>query len=362
MLLSLSATLALADFGNWLTGQAAASPVLGGFGLAVLVALALLVLLMAARGLTRMISRFGWRASARRIRRQRRPGYLIVAAPFHGPRAHRARAFTLAALKTHLAAFSFNAPFELHAPDHRPDHRLDAQDPLAGARAMMLDTEADIVLFGADSGSSTKPGITLQGLARTPGGSAADATAFTIAIPGDIADRGADMARLLAYAVCRELQPALARPQDFRADKLEPIARRVGALLAAQRDAPATLVVRRLQDDHAAAALHLGEAKKDGAWLETAAKAYEAIIAQGRAGDADRWVTAKLGLGRAMLALAELRFDPVRVQEGTAHIRAALEVLRGHAKLRAADQGIAALQKAERMMENRRRFSITWPV
>jgi hypothetical protein len=310
------------------------------------------------RGAIDMGRRMREKAWVHTVRRNRKPGYLVIVAPFDGPRAERTRAYAEAAVSVHFASFSFNAPFEVLGSPRRFSER--ARE--AEARAMMVTTEADMIVWGREIVGGTQNGVRLEGLARQPGDTADRASVFSLVIPGRIAGDSSDMARLLAYALCRELQPALARPQDFRADRLEPIARRFGAMLEAHKGIGPTPVLRQLQDDYAISALHLGETGRDRDWLERASRAFEAVIAQGRSAEPDRWINAKLGLGRAMLALAELRFDPVRIQEGTAHIRAALDVLRGHAKLRVADQGLAAIQKADRMLENRRRFSITWPV
>ena len=282
----------------------------------------------------------------------------MLVAPFTGPQAPKAQAFTEAALTTHVSAFSFSTPHEVHATGRT----LRSRDKIESARALMVTSEADLVLWGEALSGREQKGLRLEGLARQAGGSAMDARHFSFVLPGDLTRNGADMSRLLAYISVRQVQPALGRPEDFRSDKLEPIARRMGLLLEAYRGTRPVPALRQLQDDYASAALHIGESLPDPTWLEAACRGYEAILAGGRAGDADRWVNAKLGLGRGLLSRAEMRFDPVRVQEGTAHIRSALDVLRGHPKLRAADQGIAALRKAERMMENRRRFSITWPV
>lgn len=359
MNLFLTGMASLNSFAGWLRQEATASPILGGLGLLLVLCVIAFALIMLARMIVGSFSSLSWRTRAARMKSARRPGYFFLVAPFEGRGSDRARAFTQAALTTHLSAFSFNAPYEVHGLSANVRKR----DRIENARAMMVATEADLVVWGSAVEGKSNTGIRLQGLVRHAGGSAADAANFSIWIPGDMRDEGPDMSRLLAYAICRQVQPALGRPEDFRADRLEPIARRFGVLLEAYRGKQAsTPSLRQLQDDYAAAALHIGESKPDDAWLETAARAFEAIIASGRAGDADRWVNAKLGLGRAMLSLAERKYDPVRVQEGTAHVRAALDVLRGHAKLRAADQGIAALRKAEQMLENRRRFSITWPV
>jgi hypothetical protein len=347
----------ISGLADWLRDQTSASPVLGGFGLFVAAVILLWLLILAVRLIVSLASGIAWRAKAQRMKAQRRPGYFFLVAPFQGRLADKSRAFSEAALDAHLSAFSFSAPYEVHGLNRsgKPARRIE------DARAMMVATEADLVLWGEAVDGETK-GLKLQGLVRPAGGAAADAAAFSFFVPGDIRETGPEMARLLAYGVVRQVQPALGRPEDFRPDRLEPIARRFGKLLEAHDDTRKVPVLRQLQDDYAAAALHIGETKPDGEWLQAAEEIFQKIISGGRAGDADRWVSAKLGLGRAMLALAEQRYDPVKVQEGTTHVRAALDVLRGDAKLKAADSGVNALRKAERMLENRRRFSITWPV
>lgn len=352
------AASSVASFANWLRDETVSSPVLGGFGLFMLSFIVLWALILLARAVVKFFTGLAWRAKARRMRTSRRPGYFFLVAPFEGPLSEQSRAFSQAALDAHLSAFSFNAPFEVHGLSNGRRTASRVED----AKAMMVATEADLVLWGQQVRGSQTRGLKLEGLVRHAGDTISDAETFSFFVPGDLKESGADMARLLAYGVCREVQPALGRPEDFRAERLEPIARRFGRLIESHKDTKPVQVLRQLQDDYAAAALHIGETTPDSEWLEAAAKSYEAIIAQGRTGDAARWVTAKLGLGRAMLALAEQKYDPVVVQEGTSHVRAALDVLRGDPKLRAADQGVNSLRKAERMLENRRRFSITWPV
>ena len=357
MIQTISMAAGASGLAEWLREQTLASPVLGGFGLFVMGVILLWLIIMLVRLIIGAVSGLAWRTKARRMKAQRRPGYFFLVAPFQGRQADKARSFSEAALDAHLSAFSFSAPYEVHGLSKagKPARRVE------DARAMMVATEADLVLWGEALEGEAR-GLTLKGLVRHAGGTAADAEEFSFFIPGDMRENGPEMARLLAYGIVRQVQPALGRPEDFRADRLEPIARRFGKLIETHNDTRNVPVLRQLQDDYAAAALHIGESKPDVEWLEAAAATFERIISGGRAGDADRWVNAKLGLGRAMLAIAEQRYDPVKVQEGTTHVRAALDVLRGDAKLRAADSGVNALRKAERMLENRRRFSITWPV
>ncbi|MEM8921472.1 MAG: hypothetical protein AAGB25_08875, partial [Pseudomonadota bacterium] len=73
----------------------------------------------------------------------------------------------------------------------------------------------------------------------------------------------------------------------------------------------------------------------------------------------ERWVAAKINLGRALKLRCERRFDPVMLQEAVAHLTDALEALRAEPKFKRAEAAAQAITEAQRMLGARRRFSIS---
>ncbi len=68
---------------------------------------------------------------------------------------------------------------------------------------------------------------------------------------------------------------------------------------------------------------------------------------------------ARIDLGRALLGLAAINFDPVRVREAMDHLKIAVDMLKSDEVLQLAQITNQAVQQGQAMLANRKRFSVT---
>ena len=73
----------------------------------------------------------------------------------------------------------------------------------------------------------------------------------------------------------------------------------------------------------------------------------------------DRWVNAKIALGRALRLRADQKFDPLILREAVDHLQEAMDALRGEPRLRLAEAAAQAIADSKRLLSGQRKFSIT---
>jgi hypothetical protein len=166
----------------------------------------------------------------------------------------------------------------------------------------------------------------------------------------------------MAYVAGKRLRPALGRPSDFRADRLEPILLSMAKVLDSG-DVISGPARTELEDDYAAGALHVGQTMKSAEWLQRSVDfRSSALKTMQRGADPVRWAQAKIDLGRAMCGLCEQKFEPGTLQNAMTHIREGIDSTKSDRRMQLAETGFEALQRAEQMLADRRRFSIRWSV
>ncbi|MEL6860293.1 MAG: hypothetical protein AAGL11_00515, partial [Pseudomonadota bacterium] len=164
----------------------------------------------------------------------------------------------------------------------------------------------------------------------------------------------ATTSRVAAYLVARALQPGLADGTAFKADKLAPVADILLECLGEQEALPSRTALT-LETDYASMALHIGgEAHlKRVAELRRKRLSSETQLVPSHA------IQARIDLGRALLGLSEINFDPVRVREAMDHLKVAVDLLKADPVLRVAQATNRAVQQGQTMLGNRKRFSVT---
>lgn len=347
---------------EWLEANVLVSTVLSVLGAVTLVALAGLLAVVAARVLFRLLGRSGI-SSDRRIRKAgQEPGYRIVFGDVHGAGGYTIREQIETALVDHLGPFCFGAQFRLFritGLKGRPEAGL-----LGVARKRLERTGADMIVWGARL-NDQEDGLVLHGVSRGGTVIPGEATGFTLRLPGRTrAWSGEQMARAIAYLLAKRMQPALGRPEVFRAERVEGLGEHLDAILAAQEEGRLNLPEaprREVERDFTSIALYLSQDTPRAAWLEKViTRRRNTLEALKELPDADARTEARLDLGEALLRQAEGRFDPVAVREATVHLNAVIETLRDHEVIRTVQRASDGLQRAKAMVETRRRFAVNF--
>jgi hypothetical protein len=281
---------------------------------------------------------------------------VLLAVP-DGMNGQAARRFLENAIETHMATFSFDAPFKVIRTAMIVGGRDEAAVKLA--RRRLKRSDADMIVWGQRT-SRRNDGLRLYTLSRGGGKTADEALVEVTTLPGQKLQWNDKLAPIAAYLIARRLQPSLARPGDFRAERMEPVVVALDELLKA--GAGTSPAVRdELERNFVATALHVGEATGKLEWLDRVIEIRSQTLEElGTAPAPGVWTQVKLDLGRAMLAKAEQQFDPKLVQSGAAHLREAVDVLKTDNAIRAAEDALATLDKAQHLLENRKRFSINF--
>lgn len=328
---SLSGSPTLASIGMILAAGAAA--VLG-----------VLLLVWLVRGVFAM--RRG--ALAAKVRREDDVGARVLVVRGGGGRRKTIATFLERAVSTHLKAYMFGGQFRVISYPGQ----LNSDE---AAHLLMKRTEADLILWAEDPKG-------LRGVARML---ARPSNTFdpprqpiTLAMPKEKAAWNDGLARAMAYAAAKQYRPALGRPQDFRAERLEPVVQSVLGILDAKPKADPALLAEMV-DDSSAGALQLAFSGND-AWIDRSVEIARSTLGEiNRSAAPDRWIAANITLGRALRLKAEKRFDPVMLREGIAHLTEALEALRSEPRLKLAESAAQAIGEAQKLLGARRKFSIS---
>jgi hypothetical protein len=313
-------------------GALAGSPSLAGVGLMLAVGAGLAVAVLVLAGLVRLV--FAMRRGA------------IVRGG--GGRRSQIAGFLHKAVDTHLKAYMFGGPFAV----------LSYPGSLEGdarAQQLLTRTEADVILWSeAPRGSKGFARI----LARPTNTFEPPRAAVTLAMPKEKSAWNEALSRAMAYAAAKQFRPALGRPQDFRAERLQPVVESVLSILSQKPKADPALLAEMV-DDSSAGALQLAFAGDD-AWIDKSVEIARSTLGEiNRSAAPDRWIAANITLGRALRLKAEKRFDPVMLREGIAHLTEALEALRSEPRLKLAESAAQAIGEAQKLLGTRRKFSIS---
>ncbi|MEL6259130.1 MAG: hypothetical protein AAFQ67_08740 [Pseudomonadota bacterium] len=338
-------TLRLQTAADWMAQQLQATPALGVIGaVAVLYCVVFAAVWVFSNGATTVEQLRAARVD-KALRRNPEPGYKLLIAKPIGARSSAAGAFLEDSLRKHLPTFCFGAPINIARGGGR----------IRGAKDLerRLDRSGADIVIGVKRTDRSKEGLVLSGLVRGSTG----ATPFAFSLPGSTKAWAAGLAPVAAFMVAKNMQPAIAQPMNFRAEKAAPVARQLEAIL--QRPAELSEPVHAMiENDFAAYALHVAEKGVDMAALDKVIALRRAALDRKTASAALR-LTARLDLGRALLVRAEKNFDQAVVAEAINHLREAIEIMRADPMIRRAEDASSAISKAQSMLASRRRFSIS---
>ncbi|MFN3911490.1 hypothetical protein [Hyphomonas sp.] len=308
-------------------------------------------------GLGRMFSAMSNAGKARRAKASKTPGFRILLARPTGGGSARTHKWLGEALSRHLPTFAFGAPFSL--VEMGPIRGGLGTASVALARKRMATADADLFVWVSREGNGAR-GLELHGVSRGGGLSPADARLFTIALPGARKAQTENVARLAAYLVAKQLQPALSDPQAFRVEKIRELAGELETVLASPLPVSSTLL-GEIEADFCAAGVRVAEELGELSALDRVISMRRGHLdAATLTADTGRIIQAKLELGRALIVRAEKQFDQTVVKEAIGHLAQAVEGLRTDPAIQRAQSASDALFKAQAMIESRRRFSLNF--
>jgi hypothetical protein len=323
-------------------------PWLSGIGLllALGVGVALAVLALAALAHLAMAGRRMMLAGA--VKRDSDVGARIIVVRGGAGRARPVSAFMHKAIENYLKDYMFGGPFRIA----RYPGGIDNEDQAA---RLLARTDADLVIWAESPRGSrgvarilSRPGNTFE--QQRP--------AVTFAMPKENAAWNEALSRAMAYGAAKQFRPALGRPQDFRAERLQPVVESLLFILG-QRPKADPRLLAELVDDASAGALQLA-LSGDDAWVDRSVDIARATLADiNRSASPDRWIAANITLGRALRVKAEKKFDPVMLREGITYLTEALEALRSEPRFKLAESAAHAIGEAQKLLGTRRKFSIT---
>jgi hypothetical protein len=317
-----------------------------GLGAAILIGSILaLVLLRLVAGVASSIHRS---LSAAAIRRITEHGARIVITRAPGGRRRQMTSFVQGAIERHLSSFMFGGPFRVLSFPGRIETEKEAE-------LVLKRTEADVVLWTERAAGAS--GV-IRILSRLSNPTEKPRPAQSCVMPKNRTAWSDPLAQAIAYAAAKQFRPALGRPQDFRAERLQPVVEMLLKIIAEKPAIDETLLAE-LIEDAAAGSLQLA-LTGDSGWIERAVEIARNTLADINRSDApDRWINAKITLGRALRVRAEKRFDPVLLREAISHLTDALDALRSEPRFKLAEAAAQAIGEAQKLLGARRKFSIS---
>lgn len=290
-------------------------------------------------------------AKVRVAARSKSPGFRILIAS-RGDRG--AMSFAHRALSEHLEKFTFRAPFQIMSAGPLIGDEVSVE---RAARSRLKRSGADMIIW-ADSLPGKKGGLRVFGISRGGGVPPQSAERFKLFFVGK-RDKWKDtLAITIAYKLAKKLQPALSQPEGFRPERVKEIAAELDGLLNSKH-AFSEAMREELETDFCAGALHVYEAGGDAEYIETVLERRSAKL-EGSDLRGSAYTQARLDLGRALLAKADINFDPVTVREGMAHLDAVINALGADSAIRRARLASDAVTRGKNMLETRKRFSLNF--
>ncbi|MBA27538.1 hypothetical protein [uncultured Hyphomonas sp.] len=342
---------------SWFEANVVGATELATFGFVMLCVLAAALVILAFSLLGSLLKTLRNASGARSARSDKTPGYRILVARPSGKRAGRAWKWLLTALDSHLSEFNFGAPLKLFRTGTiRGGMQTRA---VQRARRRLEVADADMLVW-ADRTGRREDGFVIHGLSRGGGLTAVEARSFTLVLPGKMADLEGQMPRVAAYLLARELQPALAHPQSFRAEKMKTLADALSELLA---ESPALSVAlrSRIEADFCASSVHVAEQSGDMEALDHVIMLRRIHLEDIKSDrDTSRAVQAHMDLGRALLARATKQFDRKTVEEAISHLSKVIEALQADPTIKRAQAASDAMYKAQNLLETRKRFAVNF--
>ena len=342
---------------SWFEANVVDAAELATFGFVMLCALAVVLIILAFSLLGSLLKTLRNASGARSARNDNTPGYRALVARPSGKRAVRAWKWLLTALDSHLSEFNFGAPLKLFRTGTiRGGMQTRA---VQRARRRLEVADADMLVW-ADRTGQRADGFVIHGLSRGGGLTAAEARSFTLVLPGKMSDLEGQMPRVAAYLLARELQPALAHPQSFRAEKMKTLADALSELLA---ESPALSVAlrSRIEADFCASSVHVAEQSGDMEALDHVIMLRRIHLEDIKSDrDTSRAVQAHMDLGRALLARATKQFDRKTVEEAISHLSKVIEALQADPTIKRAQAASDAMYKAQNLLETRKRFAVNF--
>jgi len=342
---------------SWFEANVVDAAELATFGFVMLCALAVVLVILAFSLLGSLLKTLRNASGARSARNDKTSGYRVLVARPSGKRAGRAWKWLLTALDSHLSEFNFGAPLKLFRTGTiRGGMQTRA---VQRARRRLEVADADMLVW-ADRTGQRADGFVIHGLSRGGGLTAAEARSFTLVLPGKMSDLEGQMPRVAAYLLARELQPALAHPQSFRAEKMKTLSDALSELLA---ESPALSVAlrSRIEADFCASSVHVAEQSGDMEALDHVIMLRRIHLEDIKSDrDTSRAVQAHMDLGRALLARATKQFDRKTVEEAISHLSKVIEALQADPTIKRAQAASDAMYKAQNLLETRKRFAVNF--
>jgi hypothetical protein len=325
-----------------------ASPELAGIGLVIGAGALAAVIIMVLTALVRALASARRAALASAVRRTNDVGARILILSGMPGRQKAISVFLRKTCEAHLKDFMFGGPFRvIHYPG-----TLEGDEQ---AIKLLKHTECDLVIW-AETPHGARGVARI--LSRPSNPFETQRPPITLAMPKERSAWSEPMARAMAYAAAKQFRPALGRPQDFRAERLKPVVETLLTILAAKPKVDPKLLAEMV-DDAASGSLQLAFAGDD-TWIDKSVEIATSTLAEiNRSVAPDRWITAKVTLGRALRLRAEKRFDPVLLREGIAHLTEALDALRSEPRFKLAESAAQAIGDAQKLLGTRRKFSIS---
>jgi len=347
----------LQSLSDWIQAHVLTSPELAGLGLAAAIGLTIALVTLSTGGIMRLFATAGSAISAGARARKDAPGYRVIMAPPTGRSSGPAFRFLARAISGHMPGFSFDAPFQLsHTAKIKGGQ---TSDGIRAARARLKRSDADMIVW-SERASGKIDGLRVFTLSRAGGLVAEDAVLDTFYLPGSAKQRPEALEPVAAYMLAKRLQPSLGRPEDFRAERLEPVAIMLEKLLTVSEECDPDLR-QELETDFSSAALHIGAAQGSENWLDKVVDLRtDSLERFGPTPQPGMWAQAKFDLGRAMVARAEKVHNAQEIVQGGEHIRDAIDMFKTDPAIRRAEKAIAAFDKARNLLETRNRFSINF--
>ncbi len=334
----------------WARGDAllTASPLLSRIGAGIALLLGLVLVFLVIRGAFRLLGTARRAATSASVRRTKDVGARMLVVRGGGGRRQAVGRFLRMTADKHLSDFMFGGPFRVIP---FPGAIRNEQE----ADALLRRTGADLVMW-----SERQRGA--RGVARIASRPSSpyetQRPVQTLRMPDKRAMWTEALSRAIAYSAAKQFRPALGRPQDFRSERLQPV---VENLLEILGDKPAAdpKLLAEMVDDAASGALQLAFAG-DETWLDRSVEIARTTLGDINRSEApDRWISAKINLGRALRLKAEKRFDPVLLRESIEHLTEALDALRTEPRFKLAESAAQAIGDAQRLLGARRKFSIS---
>ncbi|MEO0982613.1 MAG: hypothetical protein AAFX03_08180 [Pseudomonadota bacterium] len=330
---------------TWAEANLLASRELAAFGAIVLLVLAVFAIAMIAGQALSLVRRMRAIAKDSALSRSDNPGYKVLLAAPSGLRPGATFEFTHSALEDYLPGFCFGAPLNVGA----------AGGAVGGKKDLMrrLGRSGADIIIKADRRDKSEEGLVLSGLVRAATGS----KPFSFALSGDHKAWAKGLAPVLAFMTAKSMQPAIAQPTNFRAEKAAPVAAQLKEIL----DSGVALTPQaraEIEDDFAAFTLHVAEQGVSLDGLDEVISMRRATLGRPDATTGAR-LSARMDLGRALVLRAEQNFDQAVVAEAMNHLREAIEMMRADPALRKAEIASSTIQKAQSLLASRKRFAVT---